>query len=88
MEEETISFKIESDKILYGVQGYDSEELMAAITGYDLRVAFNMKLINSLADAESCANALADLFYQALIEQLIEKKSEILQPDMIQKPIL
>lgn len=87
MEEETISFKKDSDKMLYGVQGYDGEELMAAITGYDLKVAFNMKLINSLADAESCANALADLFYQSLIEQLIEKKSEILQPNIPQDPI-
>lgn len=65
MEEETISFKKDSDKMLYGVQGYDGEQLMAAITGYDLKVAFNMKLINSLADAESCANALADLFYRS-----------------------
>lgn len=87
MEEETISFKKDSDKMLYGVQGYDGEQLMAAITGYDLKVAFNMKLINSLADAESCANALADLFYQSLIEQLIEKKSEILQPNIPQDPI-
>ena len=61
---------------------------MAAITGYDLRIAFNMKLINSLADAESCADALADIFYQSLMEQLIEKKSEIIQPVPPEKSIL
>ena len=80
MEEEIISFKKESDKMLYGVLGYEGEELMAAITGYDMKVSFNMKLINSLADAESCANALADIFYRALLEQLIDKKLELIQP--------
>lgn len=74
--------------MLFGVQGYDGNELMAAITGYDLRIAFNMKLINSLADAESCADALADIFYQSLMEQLIEKKSEIIQPVPPEKSIL
>ena len=87
-DEEIISFKKDSDKMLFGVQGYDGNELMAAITGYDLRIAFNMKLINSLADAESCADALADIFYQSLMEQLIEKKSEIIQPVPPEKSIL
>ena len=87
-DEEIISFKKESYKMLFVVQGYDGNELMAAITGYDLRIAFNMKLINSLADAESCADALADIFYQSLMEQLIEKKSEIIQPVPPEKSIL
>lgn len=71
-EEKTVSFRL-SDKRLYGVLGYDGNELLAAISGYDLDISFNMRLINSLADAEACANALADVFYQALMEQLIEK---------------
>lgn len=36
-----------------------------------------MRLINSLADAEACADALADVFYQALMEQLISLKPDI-----------
>lgn len=39
----------------YGVVGYDGNELMAVISGYDLNISFNMKLINSLADAEAYA---------------------------------
>lgn len=74
-EEEIVSFKKESDKITYGVLGYEGDELMAVITGYDLQIAFNMRLINSLADAESCANAMADVFFQTLMEQLIAKKT-------------
>ena len=68
------------DRMTYGVLNYDGNELMAAITGYDLNVVFNMRLINSLADAEACADALADVFYQTLMEQLISRKADFIQP--------
>lgn len=74
-----VSFK-PSEKMLYGVLNYDGNELMATISGYDLSISFNMRLINSLSDAENCADALANVFYEALMEQLVEKKSEIFQP--------
>jgi hypothetical protein len=78
--DETVSFKT-SERMMYGVLNYDGNELMAAITGYDLNVSFNMRLIHSLADAESCADALANVFYQALMEQLLNKKAEVLKPE-------
>jgi hypothetical protein len=71
-EEKTVSFQT-GERMMYGVLNYDGDELMAAITGYDLDVSFNMRLINSLADAENCANALSDIFYQALMEKLLAK---------------
>ena len=77
--EEIVSFK-KSERMLYGVLNYDGNELMAAVTGYELEVNFNMRLINSLADAESCANALSDVFYQALMEKLIQKRPDIVKP--------
>ena len=49
-ENETVSFR-KDERMRYGVLGYDGNEMMAAITGYDLDVSFNMRLINSLADA-------------------------------------
>ncbi|NDV80862.1 hypothetical protein [Bacteroides sp. 51] len=77
---QTVTFK--SDELMcYGVLNYDGNEMMAAITGYDLNVKFNMRLINSLADAENCANALADVFYQALMEQLLERKADFVKPE-------
>jgi hypothetical protein len=85
--EEVVSFK-KSDRMNYGVVGYDGNELMAVISGYDLNIAFNMKLINSLADAEAYANAMADVFYQALMEQLIAEKADFVNPDTAAKPIL
>ena len=79
LSEETVTFK-KNERMLYGVLNYDGNELMAAVTGYDLEVNFNMRLINSLADAESCANALADVFYQALMEKLIAQKPHLVKP--------
>lgn len=76
-ENESITFK-KSERMTYGAVNYDGNELMAMISGYDLRIAFNMRVINSLADAEACADALADVFYEALMEQLIAEKSDFL----------
>ena len=78
-EKEMVSFPKE-ERMMYGVLDYDGNELMAAITGYDLEVSFNMRLINSLADAESCADALANVFYQALMEQLIARNADFIKP--------
>lgn len=85
--EEEVCFK-KSDRMTYGALGYDGNELMAVISGYDLNIAFNMRLINSLEDAEACANALADVFYEALMEQLIAEKSDVLKPVRPMEPIL
>ena len=76
---ERVTFRVE-DRMTYGILNYDGNELMAAITGYDLNVMFNMRLIKSLADAEACADALADVFYQTLMEQLISRKADFIQP--------
>ena len=64
---ETITFRT-ADRMMYGALGYDGNELMAVISGYDLEIKFNMRLINSLADAEACPNALADVFYEVLMD--------------------
>ena len=78
-ETKTITFNTE-ERMRYGAINYDNTELMAVISGYDLNIAFNLKTINSLADAEAAANALADVFYQVLMEQLLQEKSHIIHP--------
>ena len=77
--EEVVSFNV-GDKTIYGVLNYDGNEYMATISGYDMQISFNMRLINSLADAEACANSIADVFYQALMNQLIEMKADFINP--------
>lgn len=77
LQSQTVTFKL-GDRMTYGALGYDGNEMMAFISGYDLEIKFNLRLINSLADAESCADALAQVFYEALMEQLLEEKSDII----------
>lgn len=78
-QDEKVSFR-KSERMTYGALNYDGNELMAVISGYDLNIAFNMRVIHSLADAEAAANALADVFYEVLIEQLISETSGVLKP--------
>ena len=75
---ETITFRT-ADRMTYGALGYDGNELMAFISGYDLEIKFNLRLINSLADAEACADALAQVFYDALMEQLLNEKADFVK---------
>lgn len=84
---ETITFRT-ADRMMYGALGYDGNELMAVISGYDLEIKFNMRLINSLADAEACANALADVFYEALMDQLIRENKPLAKPPEAKTPTL
>lgn len=77
--DKTVCFKV-GDMMTYGVMAEDGNEMLAAITGFGLNIRFNMRLINSLADAEATANAMADVFYQALMEQLLAEKAEIVKP--------
>ena len=84
---ETITFRT-ADRMMYGALGYDGNELMAVISGYDLEIKFNMRLINSLADAEACANALADVFYEALMDQLIRENNPFAKPPEAKTPTL
>lgn len=76
--EKTVTFKV-GDMMTYGVMSEDGNELLATITGFGLEIRFNMRLINSLADAEATANAMADVFYQALMEQLLAEKAEVVK---------
>ena len=84
--EDTVVFKAD-DRMTYGAMNYDGTELMAVISGYDLNIAFNMRTINSLADAEAATNALADVFYEVLMEELIEEKSYLVKPSGGEKTI-
>ena len=74
---ETITFRT-ADRMMYGALGYDGNELMAVISGYDLEIKFNMRLINSLAD----------VFYEALMDQLIRENKPFAKPPEAKIPTL
>ena len=87
-EQKTVTFNVE-DRMRYGAVTPDGNDVMAVISGYDLNIAFNLKTINSLADAEATADALAQVFYEILMEQLIStNKSDIIKPPEQKPPTL
>jgi len=65
----------ENERKRFGVPNYGRNETMTEITRFDLNVSFNMRLIHSLADVEACADALAEVFHEVLLEQLIAMKN-------------
>ena len=85
-EEKKVTFDT-SERMTYGAMNYDGTEMMAVISGYDLNIAFNMRTINSLSDAEAVADALSQVFYELLMEQLIEEKSHLVKPLPEKTPI-
>lgn len=85
-EEKKVTFET-SERMTYGAMNYDGTEMMAVISGYDLNIAFNMRTINSLSDAEAAANALSQVFYELLMEQLLEEKSYLVKPPPEKTPI-
>nr|DAE55383.1 MAG TPA: hypothetical protein [Caudoviricetes sp.] len=85
-EEKKVTFDT-SERMTYGAMNYDGTEMMAVISGYDLNIAFNMRTINSLSDAEAAANALSQVFYELLMEQLLEEKSYLVKPPPEKTPI-
>lgn len=85
-EEKKVTFET-SERMTYGAMNYDGTEMMAVISGYDLNIAFNMRTINSLSDAEAAADTLSQVFYELLMEQLIEEKSHLVKPPPEKTPI-
>lgn len=77
--DQTMTFKCR-DLATYGVMSEDGNEFLATISGFGLTINFNMRLINSLEDAEAMANGMSDVFYAALMDQLIEMKGDFVTP--------
>lgn len=80
-EKKTVTFN-EDQRMRYGAVTHDGNDVMAVISGFDLNIAFNLRTINSLSDAEAAADALAQVFYELLMEQLLNEreKSHIIKP--------
>lgn len=80
-EDVDLLFKSISDRVTYAVETPDSTDLMALISGYALKTVFNLSRINTIEDAEAMENALADVFYQNLMAQLLEENKSLNESD-------
>ena len=73
VDEPMVQFKSISDVVALQVKNPEIEEPLAEISGYDLRVSFNLKYLKSLKDVDAAATAMGDLFKQMMLEELLSK---------------
>lgn len=69
--EPIVQFRSISDVVALQVKNPEIEEPLAEISGYDLRVSFNLKYLKSLQDVEAASAAIGDLFKQMMLEELL-----------------
>lgn len=72
--EPKIEFNSISDLRTLSIYSADGKEELVKISGYDLRVAFEMKYLKSLEDVEAAVTGISDLFRKLILEQLLPKE--------------
>lgn len=66
--EPTVTFKSISDRMIMDVINADNKEVLIQISGYDLRIDFNMQYLRSIQDVEAAVGGVAQLFREAIME--------------------
>ncbi len=66
--EPTVTFKSISDRMIMDVVNADNKEVLIQISGYDLRIDFNMQYLRSIQDVEAAVGGIAQLFRDAIME--------------------
>lgn len=76
--EPTVTFRINSDRIIREIINEEINQTLVHISGYDLQINFNMQFLKSVEDVEAACNGIAQLFRDIIMEKLLEgnKQSE------------
>lgn len=75
--EQTVTFKLLSDRSVMEVRSEVANVSVAEISGYDLQVKFNMQYINSVDDIENLLEGMKMLFRKMLLTQIMENKGKL-----------
>ncbi len=70
--EPTVTFKVNTDRIVREVINPDINQTLVHISGYDLQINFNMQFLKSVEDVEAACNGIAQLFRDIIMEKLLE----------------
>lgn len=73
--EPTVKFQMYSDISLLQIKHPETDEVLAEITGYDLKYRINLTRIKSLDDAELASLAVGEMFKRILIKEMLESKN-------------
>ncbi len=66
------SFKRVSDLSVFQINDKQTGKVMGIIAGYALQIKFNKDVITSVEDVEQCAEGIKKLFYNIIMDQLLE----------------
>lgn len=75
-QEQTVTFRLESDRDLYEIRNPNVDESLIKITGYDLQVWFNPKYLKSVEDIEAACNGVHNLFRELIMEQMLNQSKQ------------
>lgn len=71
--EEKIEFLELSDKQVWSVADEDSNEPLAEISGYDLKIKVNMSKVKTPSDIDDVAQGMSEVFKEVIISKLLDK---------------
>ncbi len=75
--EQTVTFKMLSDRSIMEVRSEAANVSVAEISGYGLQVKFNMQYINSVDDIENLLEGMKTLFRKMILQQIMENKKQL-----------
>lgn len=76
VEEPVVSFKIDSDRIVREIINEEINQVLVHISGYDLKINFNMQYLNTIADIEAACDGISQLFREIITERLLEAQQQ------------
>lgn len=72
--ENTVQFKLLSDRTVLHILSEKNNEVMIEISGYDLQINFNFEYLKSIQDIEAACDGVSQLFREIITEKLLEHK--------------
>lgn len=74
--EQKVSFRQLSDLMVWQVLSRETKQPLAVISGYNLRMDFDMSYLKSVEDIEACLAGLSKIFREIIMEKIMEDKPQ------------
>jgi hypothetical protein len=75
-QEPIVQFKLITDRSMYEVRNPEINKRLVEISGYDLKIAFNLQYIRSVEDVEGVVEAMGKMFRDIIMDQLLNKNDD------------
>lgn len=74
--EPTVHFKLISDRIIREINNPDINQTLVRISGYNLKIEYNLQYLKSVEDIEAACQGIADLFREDILKVLLERNKQ------------